>query len=84
MTPDSDDWDYLLEISWIYDHIVKSGSQIPMIDLAYELVLAEEFAGGCVSTAIENGLLANSKRGSYGGTITPKALMMLKQVGKHE
>jgi hypothetical protein len=44
MTPDSDDWDYLLEISWLYDRIVKSGSQIPVIDLAYELVLAEETA----------------------------------------
>jgi hypothetical protein len=46
---------YLLEISWLYDRIVKSGSQIPVIDLAFELVLAEEF----VSTAMENGLLTN-------------------------
>ena len=83
MTPDSDDRDYLLEISWLYDRIVKSGSQIPVIDLAYELVLAEEFVGECVSTAMENGLLTNPKRGSFGGTITPKALKMLKQVGKH-
>ncbi len=83
MTPDSDDWDYLLEISWLYDRIVKSGSQIPVIDLAYELVLPEEFVGECVSTAMENGLLTNPKRGSFGGTITSKALKMLKQVGKH-
>jgi hypothetical protein len=54
-----------------------------VIDLAYELVLAEEFVGECVSTAMENGLLTNPKRGSFGGTITPKALKMLKQVGKH-
>ncbi len=82
MSPDSNDWDYLLEISWLYEGIVKSGSQIPVIDLAYELVLAEEFVGECVSTAMENGLLTNPKRGTFGGTITPKALRMLKQVGK--
>ena len=74
---------YLLEISWRYDRIVKSGSHTPVIDLAYELVLAEEFVGECVSTAMENGLLTNPKRGSFGGTITPKALRMLKQAGKH-
>ena len=83
MTPDSDDWDYLLEISWLYDRIVKSGSQIPVIDLAYELVLAEEFVGECVTTAMDKGLLSNPKRGTFGGTITAKALRMLKQAGKH-
>ncbi len=53
-----------------------------MIDLAYELVLTEEFVGEYVSIAMENGLLTNPKRGSFGGTITPKALKILKQVGK--
>jgi hypothetical protein len=81
MTPDSDDWDYLLEISWLYDRIVKSGSQIPVIDLAYELVLAEEFVGECVSTAMDIGFLTAPKRGTFGGKITPKALRKLKQVG---
>jgi hypothetical protein len=84
MTPDSDDCDYLLEISWLYDRIVKSGSQIPVIDLAYELVLAEDFVGECVTTAMDEGLLTNPKRGSFGGAITPKALKMLKQVGKRK
>ena len=84
MTPDSDDWDYLLEISWLYDRIVKSGSQIPVIDLAFELVLAEDFVGECVTTAMDEGLLTNPKRGTFGGTITPKALKMLKQVGRHK
>ena len=79
MTPDSDDSDYLLEISWLYDRIVKSGSQIPVIDLAYELVLDEEFVGECVTTAMDEGLLTNSKRGSFGGVITPKALKRLNQ-----
>ena len=82
MTPDCEDWDYLLEISWLYDRIVKSGSQIPVIDLAYELVLSVDLVGDCVSTAMENGLLTNPKRGSFGCTITKKALKMLNQSGE--
>jgi hypothetical protein len=84
MNPDSSDQEYLLEISWLYDRIVKSGSQIPVIDLAYELVLAEDLVGQCVTTAMHDGLLTNPKRGSFGGTITPKALKLLKQAGKHK
>ena len=74
---------YLLEISWLYNRIVLSGSQIPVIDLAYELVLPEEFIGECVSTAMELGLLTNPRRGTFGGTISQKALRKLQQVGKH-
>ena len=74
---------YLLEIFWLYNRIVLTGSQIPVIDLAYELVLPEEFIGECVSTAMELGLLTNPKRGTFGGTISQKALRKLKQVGKH-
>jgi len=81
MTPDSDDRDYFLAISWLYDRIVKSGSQIPVIDLAYELVLAEEFVGECVTTVRDEGLLTNPEHESVGGMITPKVLKMLKQVG---
>jgi hypothetical protein len=82
LAPDSDSDEYLLEIAWRYDRIVKSGSHIPVIDLAYELVLAEEFIGECVTTAMDEGLLTNPKRERFGGTLTPKALKMLKQVGK--
>ena len=83
LEPDSDDEQYLLEISWLYNRIVLSGSQVPVIDLAYELVLPEEFIGECVSTAMELGLLTNPKRETYGGTISQKALRKLQQVGKH-
>ena len=83
LEPDSDDEQYLLEISWLYNRIVLTGSQIPVIDLAYELVLPEDFIGECVSTAMELGLLTNPKRGTFGGCITPQALRKLKQVGKH-
>jgi hypothetical protein len=74
---------YLSEIAWLYNRVVLTGSQIPVIDLAYELVLPEEFIGECVSTAIEIGYLTTPKRGTFGGKITPKALRKLKQVGKH-
>lgn len=84
LKPDSDDEGYLLEIAWLYNRIVLTGSQIPVIDLAYELVLPQEFIGECVSSAMEIGLLTAPKRGTFGGTMTPKALRKLKQVGKHK
>ena len=84
MTPDSEDEAYLLEISWLYNRIVISGSLIPVIDLAYELVLPEEFVGECVSNAMEFRLLTAPKKGSNGGLISQKALRKLKQVGKHK
>jgi hypothetical protein len=37
-----------------------------------------------VDTAMEKGLLTNSKRGSFGGTLTKKALKMLNQSGEIE
>ena len=57
---------------------------VPVIDLAYELVLSEEFVGECVSYAMDLGFLTAPKRGTFGGVITPKALRKLKQVGKHK
>ena len=82
LAPDSDSDEYLLEIAWLYNRVVLTGSQIPVIDLAYELVLPEELIGECVSTAIEIGFLTTPKRGTFGGKITPKALRKLRQVGK--
>ncbi len=58
--------------------------KVPVIDLAYELVLSEEFVGECVSYAMELGFLTAPKRGTFGGVITPKALRKLNQVGKHK
>ena len=84
LAPDCNDEQYLLEIAWLYNRVVLTGSQIPVIDLAYELVLPEEFIGECVSTAMEIGFLATPKRGTFGGKITPKALRKLRQVGKYK
>jgi len=83
LTPDSDSEEYLLEIAWLYNRVVLTGSQIPVIDLAYELVLPEEFIGECVSTAMDIGFLTAPKRGTFGGKITPKALRKLRQVGNY-
>lgn len=84
LSPSSDDEAYLLEISWLYDRIVKTGSVIPVIDLAYELVLSENFIGECVSTAMEEGFLKTPKKGTNGGEISQKALRRLKQIGQHK
>lgn len=84
LTSDVDCEEWLLEIAWLYNRIVESGSRIPVIDLAYELVLDEEYVGECVSNAMEIGFLTSPKRGTFGGVITPKALRRLKQVGKHK
>ena len=84
LTPDSDSEEYLLEIAWLYNRVVLTGSQIPVIDLAYELVLPEEFIGECVSTAMEIGFLTTPKRGTFGGKITQEALRELRQVVKHK
>ena len=77
LNPDSEDSEYLLEIAWLYDRIVKSGSQVPVIDLAYELVLPQEFVGACVRNAMEVGFLSAPKRGTFGGAITAKALRLV-------
>ena len=82
LVPNSSDEEYLLEISWLYNRIVKSGSVEPVIDLAYELVMPEDFVGECVSTAMELGLIKTPKKDSNGGLISQKALRKLKQIGK--
>ena len=84
LVPSWESEEYLLEIAWLYNRVVLSGSPIPVIDLAYELVQPQDFIGECVSTAMECGLIAAPKRGSNGGLITQKALRRLKQLGKHK
>jgi hypothetical protein len=83
LIPNSNSEEYLLEISWLYDRIVQSGSVEPVIDLSYELVLPKEFVGECVSIAMAIGLIKTPKKGSNGGLISQKALRKLKQIGNH-
>ena len=80
LTPNDEDEAYLLEIAWLYNRIVLSGSQIPVIDLAYELVMPVEFVGSCVSTAMEIGYIKLPAKGSNGGVISKKALRKIKQL----
>ena len=83
LVPDSSSEEFLLEISWLYNRVVQSGSVEPVIDLAYELVMSKEFVGECVSNAMGLGLIKAPKRNSNGGLISQKALRKLKQVGNH-
>jgi hypothetical protein len=82
LIPDSENEEFLLEISWLYNRIVQSGSVEPVIDLAYELVMSKDFIGECVSNAMEMGLIKAPKKNSNGGLISQKALRKLKQIGK--
>ena len=82
LTPDSVNEEFLLEISWLYNRVVKSGSAEPVIDLTYELVMPKDFVGECVSNAMEFGLIKTPKKGSNGGLISQKALRKLKLIGK--
>lgn len=53
--------DYLLEVAWLYDRIVQAGSKVPVIDLAYELVLSEDFVANCVREAMDKRLICVPK-----------------------
>ena len=83
LNPDSCNEEFLLEIAWLYDRVVRAGSTVPVVDLAYELVMPLEFVGECVSTAMDMQFICLPKRGSNGGLISKKALRRLKQIGKH-
>jgi hypothetical protein len=81
LEPDSHDEQYLLEISWLYNRIVLTGSQIPVIDLANELALCEVSIAECIRNSLNLGFLNIPKRGTFEGTISQKALRKLNQVG---
>lgn len=83
LQPDSNSEEFLLEIAWLYDRIVRAGSTVPVVDLAYELVMPLEFVGECVSTAMDLRFICLPKKGSNGGLISQKALRRLKQIGNH-
>ena len=48
LKPDQLSKEFLLEIAWLYDRIVKTGSKVPVVDLAFELVWPIDFVGECV------------------------------------
>lgn len=72
MTPE-----FLAEVAFLYDHIVKSGSHEPVIDLGMKLIIPFDQVGAVVSHAMHHGYISAPKRGTYGGTITRKSLKVL-------
>ena len=82
LVPDSVNEEFLLEVSWLYNRVVESGSVEPVIDLSYELVMPKDFVGECVINAMELGLIKTPIKGSSGGLISQKALRKLKLIGK--
>ena len=53
LRPDSSSEEFLLEIAWLYDRIVQAGSTVPVVDLAYQLVILLDFVWEWVSTALD-------------------------------
>ena len=72
--------EYLAEIAFLYDHIVKTGTHEPVIDVGMKLMIPFEQVGEMVEVAMRHGYIAAPKRGTWGGTITRKALKVLGQI----
>jgi hypothetical protein len=71
--------EFLAEIAFLYDHIVKTGTREPVIDVGMKLMLPFAEVGEMVAHAMEEGFIAAPKKGTWGGTITQKALKILGQ-----
>jgi hypothetical protein len=82
LKPDSSDEAFLLEIAWLYNRVIQSGSMVPVIDLSYELVWPKEFVAECVRNAFECGFIVFSRKQTKRAVISQKALRKLRQVGK--
>jgi hypothetical protein len=72
--------EFLAEVAFLYDDIVKTGTREPIIDMGIRLFTPFEHVGEMVAYAMENGYIAAPKRGTWGGTITQKSLQILGQV----
>ncbi len=72
--------EFLAEIAFLYDHIVRTGTKEPVIDLGMKLMIPFEQVGEIVAHAIEEGFISAPKRGTWGGTITKKSLKILGQI----
>ena len=82
LKPDPNDEAFLLEIAWLYNRVIQSGSMVPVIDLSYELVWPKHFVAECVRNAFECGFIVFSRNESKRAKISQKALRKLRQVGK--
>ena len=69
----------LAEVAFLYDHIVKSGSREPVLDLGMKVIIPFNEVGAMVEYAMNTGYITAPKRGTFGGTITRKSLKILGQ-----
>ena len=76
---DREDPEFFAEVAYLYDQIVQTGTKEPIIDMGMKLLIPFEEVGYVVSIAMEAKYLTASKRGTFGGTITNKALKVLGQ-----
>jgi hypothetical protein len=72
--------EYLAEVAFLYDHIVKTGTHEPIIDMGMKLMFPFAQVGDMVETAMSLGYISAPKKGTWGGTITKKSLRILGQV----
>jgi hypothetical protein len=71
--------EFLAEVAFLYDLIVKTGTHEPIIDMGMKLMAPFAQVGEVVAFAMETGFIAAPKKGTWGGTITRKALKVLGQ-----
>ena len=76
--------EFLAEIAFLYDYIVKTGTHEPIIDMGMKLVIPFTEVAEIVEYAIDLGYITEPKRGSWGGTITPQSLRILRQLESKE
>ena len=75
-------WDqpeFLAEVAYLYDQIVRTGTHEPIIDMGMKLIIPFEEVGEAVSNAMAWRYITAPKRGTFGGEITNKARKVLGQ-----
>lgn len=76
------DWDqpeFLAEVAYLYDQIVRTGTHEPIIDMGMKLIIPFEEVGEAVANAMAWRYLTAPKPGTWGGAITNKARRELGQ-----
>jgi hypothetical protein len=76
---DRDQPEFLAEVAYLYDQIVQTGTQEPIIDVGMKLMIPFTEVGEAVSTAMALGYISAPKQGTFGGRITNKARKVLGQ-----
>lgn len=76
---DRDDPEFFAEVAYLYDQIVQTGTEGPIIEMGMKLMIPFSEIGYVVSQAMEARYITAPKRGTFGGSITNKARKVLKQ-----